>query len=221
MEQDARFADKHKKLLKSMKFPAIYNTKVDLKKVKLSAMKPWITKKVIEIVGMEDEVVVGYVFQLLEAEVCILPSSFVEQLWGLLVSAQEEHGIPKQFLEEKKLELIRKRAEEDRIAKELAKRRETEAETVGTLTIVNGQMDDALKPQERTGWPETERHCPALMLTSEPENLTGKLMIITDKVTGIEEIGVIDIATGKERRGIVTAVIGKETMEFGGEVGTR
>ncbi|KAJ3209700.1 hypothetical protein HDU67_005994 [Dinochytrium kinnereticum] len=143
-EQDARFGDKHKKLLKTMKFPAIYNTKVDMKKVKLSAMKPWITKKVVEIVGMEDDLVVGYVFQMLEVEK-VDPrelqinltgflegktASFVEQLWGLLVSAQEEHGIPKLFLEEKKLELIRKRAEEDRIAKELAKRRETEGDSV-------------------------------------------------------------------------------------------
>ncbi|KAI8855066.1 hypothetical protein BC829DRAFT_379142 [Chytridium lagenaria] len=53
-EQDARFGDKHKKLLKSMKFPAVFSTK---------RMKPWITKKVVEIVGMEDDLVVGYHMQ--------------------------------------------------------------------------------------------------------------------------------------------------------------
>ncbi|KAJ3190803.1 Serine/arginine repetitive matrix protein 1 [Irineochytrium annulatum] len=136
MDQDSRFADKQKKLMKSMNFPKVYNSKVDMKKVKLEAMKPWITKKVVEIVGLDDDLVVGYVFELLEAEK-VDPKDlhinltgflegktqmFVEQLWILLLSAQSSpYGIPQQFLDEKKMEIIRSRAEADKLANDKAK----------------------------------------------------------------------------------------------------
>lgn len=37
-----------------------------MRKVELSVMKPWIAKKVIELLGFEDEVVIEYVCGLLE-----------------------------------------------------------------------------------------------------------------------------------------------------------
>ena len=37
-----------------------------MRKVNLQAIKPWITKKVIELVGFEDEVVIEYATSLLE-----------------------------------------------------------------------------------------------------------------------------------------------------------
>ena len=37
-----------------------------MRKVELAVMRPWITKKVVELVGFEDEVVVEYVMGLLE-----------------------------------------------------------------------------------------------------------------------------------------------------------
>lgn len=49
-----------------MKFPPEFDRKVDMRKVELSVMRPWITKKVVELVGFEDEVVVEYVMGLLE-----------------------------------------------------------------------------------------------------------------------------------------------------------
>lgn len=39
---------------------------VDMRKVELSVMKPWIAKKVMELLGFEDEVVIEYVCGLLE-----------------------------------------------------------------------------------------------------------------------------------------------------------
>jgi serine/arginine repetitive matrix protein 1 len=39
---------------------------VDLKKVNLNVIRPWIAKKVTELVGLEDEVVVEYAMGLLE-----------------------------------------------------------------------------------------------------------------------------------------------------------
>ena len=50
-----------KKLLRTTKFPAEFDTKVNMKKVKLDVMMPWITQQVTQYLGFEDEVVIGYV----------------------------------------------------------------------------------------------------------------------------------------------------------------
>ena len=39
---------------------------VDMRKVNLSVIRPWVVKKVVELVGFEDEVVVEYAMGLLE-----------------------------------------------------------------------------------------------------------------------------------------------------------
>ncbi|KAF0491445.1 PWI domain-containing protein [Gigaspora margarita] len=143
LEQDSRFSDKQKKLLKSMNFPAEFNRKVDLKRVNMTVIKPWIAQKIVDLLGGEDEVVVNYVFGLLE-ETDLDPRMmqinltgflernapiFVTELWKLLLSAQDcESGIPAIFLEQK-MEEIRKRKEDDeRIMAEIRRRREREDE---------------------------------------------------------------------------------------------
>ena len=65
--QDARFSNKEKKLLKTMKFPEDLDKPVDFKKVKLECMKPWIAKRVTELLGFEDEVVENLVQNLVSA----------------------------------------------------------------------------------------------------------------------------------------------------------
>ena len=42
--------------------------KVDMRKVNLDVIRPWVAKKVVELVGFEDEVVVEYAMGLLEDE---------------------------------------------------------------------------------------------------------------------------------------------------------
>jgi len=65
-DQDRRFSDKELKLLKSMKFPPEFEKKVDMRKVNLSVIRPWVVKKIVELVGFEDEVVVEYAMGLRE-----------------------------------------------------------------------------------------------------------------------------------------------------------
>lgn len=60
-EQDNRFSDKEKKLMKVMKFGDCLTKRVDMSKVKLDTIKPWIAKKITEVLGMEDDVVVEFV----------------------------------------------------------------------------------------------------------------------------------------------------------------
>lgn len=124
VDQDVRFGDKQDKLIRSMKFPTEFNTKVDMTKVNLDIIRPWIVERCYGMLGIEDEVVPEFVFSLLEAEQFPNPKSmqvnltgflekntpkFMYELWCLLISAQEGiGGIPKKFLEEKRRELEQK-----------------------------------------------------------------------------------------------------------------
>ncbi|KAJ3987832.1 PWI domain-containing protein, partial [Lentinula detonsa] len=126
-DQDRRFSDKELKLLKSMKFPPEFDKKVDMRKVNLTVIRPWIAKKVVELVGFEDEVVVEYAMGLLEDKQEPTPDpkkmqinltgfltkdtpAFMSALWKLLLEAQSDMtGVPRTFVEEKKEELRRAR----------------------------------------------------------------------------------------------------------------
>ncbi|KAJ8550795.1 hypothetical protein K7X08_000165 [Anisodus acutangulus] len=140
-EQDTRFSNKQAKLLKSHKFPPELEHLVDMTKVKMDVMKPWIAKRVTELIGFEDEVLINFIYSLLERkvvngkEVQISLTGFMErntgkfmkELWVLLLSAQNNaSGVPLQFLEAKEEEMRKKKAETDRIANAIQKKKERE-----------------------------------------------------------------------------------------------
>jgi len=131
-DQDTRFSDKEKKLLKQMKFSESLNAKVDMNKVKLDTIKPWIGTRITELLGMEDDVVEEFVNNQLEADNCPDPRKmqinltgflngknarvFMTDLWELLLSAQESpSGIPPKFIEQKKEELKKKMEDQERV----------------------------------------------------------------------------------------------------------
>ena len=102
-DQDNRFSDKEKKLLKQMKFEESLLVKIDTKKVKLDVLKPWITERIAKILGMEDDVLVEFIFNQLDTKdpdprkMQINLTGFVNgknarlfmgELWALLASAQ-------------------------------------------------------------------------------------------------------------------------------------
>ncbi|ELU16159.1 hypothetical protein CAPTEDRAFT_163872, partial [Capitella teleta] len=127
--------------MKSMKFAEILEKKVDMTKVNLDTMKPWITKRVTELLKFEDDVVIEFIFNQLEEkhpdpkEMQINLTgflnlrntrTFMEELWVLLLSAMENvGGIPARFLEQKKEEIKQRQAEQERIQANL-KMREAE-----------------------------------------------------------------------------------------------
>lgn len=65
-QQDRRFKDKESVLLKKLKFPPEFDKRVDMRKVSMQVMRPWIVQKVVELLGFEDDVVVEYATGLLE-----------------------------------------------------------------------------------------------------------------------------------------------------------
>ena len=101
-----------------------------MSKVNLEVIKPWITKRVTEILGFEDDVI-EFIFSQLEVN----PDSkmmqinltgflngknareFMGELWPLLLSAQENiAGIPSAFLELKKEEIKQRQIEQEKLA---------------------------------------------------------------------------------------------------------
>ncbi|KAL1552895.1 serine/arginine repetitive matrix protein 1-like [Salvia divinorum] len=140
-DQDTRFSNKQAKLLKSQKFPHELENLVDMTKVKIDVIKPWIAKRVTELIGFEDEVLINFIYGLLEGEavngkqVQISLTGFMErntakfmkELWLLLLSAQQNvSGVPQQFLDAKEEEAKIKKAETDRIANEIQRKKEKE-----------------------------------------------------------------------------------------------
>jgi len=137
-DQDCRFSDKNKKLMKTMKFADNLDKKIDMKKVKLEIMKPFITGRLNAMMIEEDEVIIEYVFSQLEetkypdgkAMQIMLTGflgktkakAFMSDLWEILTEAQENpHGIPKELIELKKNEILKKKEDDQRINASLHK----------------------------------------------------------------------------------------------------
>ncbi|VDL41549.1 unnamed protein product [Hymenolepis diminuta] len=118
-EQDSRFADKKKKLLKSMKFGENLSEKVDTSRINVDSIKPWIVKRITELLSFDDDIVCDFVVNMLSPdpkEIQINLSAFlgsknarifVGELWDLLLSAMNTPGgVPAILLEAKKAEIL-------------------------------------------------------------------------------------------------------------------
>ncbi|KAF9665555.1 hypothetical protein SADUNF_Sadunf16G0135200 [Salix dunnii] len=159
-DQDTRFSNKQAKLLKSQKFAPELDHLVDTRKVKMDVIKPWIANRVTELLGFEDEVLINFIYGLLDGkevngkEVQISLTGFMEkntgkfmkELWTLLLSAgKNESGVPQQFLDAKEEETRKKQAEMDRIAKEIQKKKEKEEESRELERERLKKMDDEVE----------------------------------------------------------------------------
>eukprot|EP00375_Theileria_parva_P002254 XP_764932.1 hypothetical protein [Theileria parva strain Muguga] len=103
---------KEKELYESKNWPKSFSSPVDITRVKIDAFKPWITKRVSDLMGIEDDIVIDYFFNekprldpkrlqisltgFMEKKAGI----FVRELWELLLSAQSNpDGIPQAFID--------------------------------------------------------------------------------------------------------------------------
>ena len=66
--QDARFKDKEQQHLAASRFPKMFDSRVDMERVNMQVMRPWIVERVEELLGLEDEVLVEYIMSQLESE---------------------------------------------------------------------------------------------------------------------------------------------------------
>ncbi|KAK4764482.1 hypothetical protein SAY87_013920 [Trapa incisa] len=158
-DQDTRFSNKQAKLMKTLKFAPELEHLVDMTKIKMDIMKPWIATRVTELIGFEDEVLINFIYGLLdrkevngkEVQISLTgfmeknTSKFMKELWNLLLSAQKNaSGVPQQFLDDRDEETRKKKAETDRMAGEIQRKwdkenREQEHEKLKTM----GYQDQA------------------------------------------------------------------------------
>uniref|UniRef100_A0A5B7AWF0 Putative Splicing factor PWI domain-containing protein isoform 2 n=1 Tax=Davidia involucrata TaxID=16924 RepID=A0A5B7AWF0_DAVIN len=174
-DQDTRFSNKQAKLLKSKKFHPELDHLVDITKVKMDVMRPWIASRVTELLGFEDEVLINFIYGLLDGkqvngkEVQITLTGFMEkntgkfmkELWTLLLSAQKNaSGVPQQLLDAKEEETRKKKEETDRIANEIQKKREKEGREFEQekLRKMDGELD--ISRANNAGLEPTSKHQP-------------------------------------------------------------
>ncbi|KAF4149347.1 PWI domain-containing protein [Phytophthora infestans] len=146
--QDGRYLAQEKKLLAAMTFPKCFERSVDMRKVQREVINQWITERVTQLLGFEDDIVVSMAINLLETKVDekLDPKnlqvaltgflekqagSFVEELWQLLLSAQSNPtGIPSAILDKKKQEMQSIAQEKNKLKKVLdIKKKENEGQS--------------------------------------------------------------------------------------------
>ncbi|GMH33068.1 hypothetical protein BSKO_00902 [Bryopsis sp. KO-2023] len=159
-DQDARFSNKQKKLMKSMKFPKELDLKVEPSKVNWVVMFEWVAKRVTELLGVEDEVLIHFIHNKLQAQkvadarelhIDLVPflekntSLFMKELWAMLASASTTaSGIPQQILDEKAEELRKKKEIQDK--KNEAFRLQRERDREGMQAMDGGAPERRRRP---------------------------------------------------------------------------
>jgi len=116
LDQNVKFQDKNKKLMKEWSWPKIFDQKVDVSKVNLTKINAWIEQRITELLGDDDDIVINFAISQLEESTknatnkFLCPKNmqisltgfltkntaiFMEELWALLLSAQSQpDGIP-------------------------------------------------------------------------------------------------------------------------------
>lgn len=121
---------------RGLKLPELLYEKVDTGKIELETVKPWIETRITELLGVEDDVLIGMIGVLLEEtrvhksceHIYTQLASFLEadaetfcvELWELLTSAQANAakggpGIPQKFLDDKRRQMERADAAYERM----------------------------------------------------------------------------------------------------------
>lgn len=132
VEQDGRWGKAEEKLMAEMakngKFSPVLDTKVNMKKINIDVISKWIAQKIIQIMKKEDDVLINMVINILQGpevigkrmQVMLTPfldkdtQKFMDELWGLLIDAQnQESGIPSLFIEQKKQEIKARSVKEE------------------------------------------------------------------------------------------------------------
>ncbi|GJP42587.1 hypothetical protein CLOM_g2138 [Closterium sp. NIES-68] len=181
-DQDVRFSDKDSQLLRTQRFAKIFDKPVDMKKVKKEVIYPWIARRVTEFLGVEDEVLINFIFSLLQEEK-VDPkrmqiqltgflenhtTTFMKELWRILRNAhRNEHGIPQKLLDDfaeenglipTEVEDARKKALEAaaRLSSDLLedtrKERDVEVQTIGDGHIQRCNRSKAVDMQDKEDW---------------------------------------------------------------------
>ncbi|KAG0291225.1 hypothetical protein BGZ98_003096 [Dissophora globulifera] len=222
-DQDARFSDKQKKLLRSMHFPSEFNQKIDMKKVNLKVIKGWMAQRISQYLGIEDEVVVEYASGMLEEDspdpkmmqinlqgfLERNSQAFVLELWKLLISAQKSlGGIPQQFLDQTKEELLQAKRLKDAEMGKLREQEDKERAVADEVRRKAQAIRDANRPKASSlGNNDTANSRTTLQSgPREDHQVSDEIVLMADPAVGMELIETAgDITMMRERVATTTA----------------
>uniref|UniRef100_A0A0K0ERJ9 PWI domain-containing protein n=1 Tax=Strongyloides stercoralis TaxID=6248 RepID=A0A0K0ERJ9_STRER len=121
---DTKFTDKEKKMLNKIKFEKVLDTKIEnLSKIDFDLLRPWISKKIIEMIGVEDDIVENLIVTSLQSgtDPKLLQMNlagffnarnariFMGEFWNLLIEASNsKDGIPQALIDLKLSEVKEK-----------------------------------------------------------------------------------------------------------------
>jgi serine/arginine repetitive matrix protein 1 len=69
LEQDSRYSNKKIIEMKKLVVPKEFDEKLNFEKIKLEPIKAWISKRTQELLGVEDDILIQYIFEMLQAKV--------------------------------------------------------------------------------------------------------------------------------------------------------
>lgn len=67
-EQTPFFVDKEKKLIEKLAWPEIYNHKININKINFDIVEKWVQKRLIDLLGFEDDILCDYCISQLKDE---------------------------------------------------------------------------------------------------------------------------------------------------------
>ncbi|KAJ3372881.1 hypothetical protein GGF31_001418 [Allomyces arbusculus] len=132
--QNTKFSNKEQKLLKSIKFPAVYAQPINVQAINMDAMRDWAAKRIFELLGVDDDIVTEMVFEYLAEDnldprrlhINLMPfleaktTTFMKELWKLLVSASTSlGGIPREFVEARKRDILAAQGDQQRLIQDM------------------------------------------------------------------------------------------------------
>ncbi|KAJ2329243.1 Serine/arginine repetitive matrix protein 1, partial [Coemansia sp. RSA 2681] len=131
LAQDQRFGDATQKLISQTKFNSILKKRIDMTKINMEVIKPWISRKINELLGIEDEVLFEYTVNMLQESdnpdgkgmqinltgfLEFKTEEFMQSLWTILLEAQKgPGGIPESLIRDKVEDIKRERIEQVRM----------------------------------------------------------------------------------------------------------
>ncbi|EGZ22305.1 hypothetical protein PHYSODRAFT_330130 [Phytophthora sojae] len=177
--QDGRHLAQEKKLLAAMSFPKCFDQRVDMRKVQREVVNQWVTERLTQLLGFEDDIVVSMAINLLEPKVDerLDPrqlqvaltgflekqaGQFTEELWTLLLSAQSNPtGIPSAILDRKKQEMQRFASDKDKLKKVLEAKRAAAEDGATTQPRARQSQGGAQETLEESAETATQSSAPS------------------------------------------------------------
>lgn len=217
-EQDGRFSDKNAKLRSTLSFAPNISKPINFKLVNVDILTPWVTRRITELLGVEDEIVAETVMctlreaksnnSTLDAKALQITltvflnqgnaKTFMKELITLLLSAMESPGgVPRQLLDEKKeqmLQLAREKSQHAILKLSSMQQHPSPQHAAGIYPLASNIISSSTAPITTPG-----HNVDASTIEALREKLNQKKIAIEKSLTQKAALKAAAVATVRER----------------------